>query len=151
MKDIRGEVVEPFSHSAFFIIVPRPNKVLSTHRTRSLNFTLSSNEPLPPLNINLNSSEALLAYWWIWIRALGFKMASPAYMSSIRGDTKCEFHFGSLNSTNVEPWICFRVSPSSTHTDHRMIPNWKKKSSSVNHRKCAEKRHGLIAQRRQHG
>ena len=74
-------VVEPFSQSSlsFSIIVPpRPNTVRLAHWTRSLNFTLSSNEPLPPLNISLNSSEALLAYWWIWVRALGFRIARPA-------------------------------------------------------------------------
>jgi len=62
LEESKGEVVGRFSPPSLIIIPPRPNTARLAYRARSLNFTRSSNEPLPPLNINLNSSEALLAY-----------------------------------------------------------------------------------------
>ena len=59
LEESKGEVVQRFSPSSPIIVPPRPNTARLAYWTRSLNFTSSSNKPLPPLNINLNSYEAL--------------------------------------------------------------------------------------------
>jgi hypothetical protein len=54
------------SSSKIWLCAPHSeNTVFRAHSTRSLNFVRSSKDPLPPLNMSLNNSEALLAYWWI--------------------------------------------------------------------------------------
>ena len=122
-----GDVVEPPSQPYFYfsIIVPRLNIARLAHWTRSLNFTLSSNEPL-------HQFEQLQGTFGILMdlsMGIGIQNGESCIdMSSVCIDPKREIHFGSLNSTNVEalfPWICFCRSPSSTHTNHGMGPNGK--------------------------
>ena len=122
-----GDVVEPPSQPYFYfsIIVPRLNIARLAHWTRSLNFTLSSNEPLHQFE-QLQGTFGILMDLSMGIGIQNDE--SCIDMSSVCIDPKREIHFGSLNSTNVEalfPWICFCRSPNSTHTNHGMGPNGK--------------------------
>jgi len=127
LEGSEGDVVEPFSQPYFYfsIIVPRLNIARLAHCTRSLNFTLSSNEPL-------HQFEQLQGTFGILMdlsTGIGIQNGESCIdMSSVCIDPKREIHFGSLNFTNVEalfPWICFCRSPSSTHANHGMRPNRK--------------------------
>jgi len=107
LEGSEGDVVEPLSqpYFSFSIIIPRLN---IAHWTRSLNITLSSNEPL-------HQFEQLQGILMDLSMGIGIQSGGSCIdMPSVCIDPKREIHFGSLNSTNIEalfPWICFCRSP----------------------------------------